>query len=274
MNSSCHDIIIADFGRSGTLRYLKLFSELEKRYITTNYSVNEFYDEMRCISYVLVGKLREIKKDFLPKNINRINEHQLMGIKDGIHYESLIQPIVNILNPFLKIAIEEGFQKIRIIFPCNSMYFIANYIKNNIEKLKSGRSKDHENVDINLKWLLPYLRFVQIQVPQIANYYLKSRFDKHSEDKLYFIGSGLAMEGYKDSIKRNGFKISIEALSGDHSSFIDILHSTLNQKPIEYISTGHTLINGCTDFYIPNADDPLKKFVINLVDEAYKEGGK
>ncbi|HMG16372.1 MAG TPA: hypothetical protein VK590_13035, partial [Saprospiraceae bacterium] len=127
------DIIISDFGREATNRYLKLIELKEKNIISKILKKNSrvFYDEYRRIMYTVIADLNYFKNAEILKATQEngfISDEILIGLGNtqisNVFFERVTFSVIHNVN----LAILHGHNTIRITIPCNSLSFVTESI--------------------------------------------------------------------------------------------------------------------------------------------------
>lgn len=270
-----HDLIVGDFGRVGTLRYLKAFSQFEREYIKSELDLDEFYDEHRLIRYTVIGFLRDIKSDYLPDALDRIGDNVLLGVNGGPDPLEIIPRLVRILIPYLVTAIKFGATMIRIIIPCNTLYTVAK--KLNFIFRSEGSFRDFvEKEEISGEgcgYLLNYMAEVNISAPTVPETVVKE-VNTPTVSKLLVVASRSAIDAYKSIVNEKYDDLTVESwLPPDVTDFQELLIRSLNGEitapPKTALCDGKRVIAGCTDVEIPTLEDSTRIYAGKLVEEAY-----
>jgi hypothetical protein len=259
-----HDIILGDFGRSGTLRYLTLFSDHERDILIGR--CHAFYDEYRAVRYTVVGVIDAIKAPWLRKfsDASRaLDDSILAGVSDGIAIGDLAAPIAAALAPYVDQAIRGGAQRVRVIVPCNTLSPVLRQIKS---LLQTQIEQCHEHAGACV---------VEIEVPSIPELVVP-RLGSAVHASYAFLGTASAFAEYQSVIVRNAAPVTLFRYGdgSDRDLSMALLHQALGgsvsateARPTPAAGVG--LLCGCTDFCVTGATDALEIFARAVAEDAY-----
>ena len=271
-----HDIIIGDFGRPATLRYLELFSHYEKKFIKSHESLNhKFFDELRQVRYTVLGAVRLIKKDVIKLNNNKIDENILFGINSFERdHDIILKAIISYLRPFVKNAIIEGANIVRIIIPCNTLSSMCSELEIILNSkdgfqdiLRNSSYSTVNNSSIN--------NYLKIEVPNITDLVI-NELEKKNVQQCQIIASNAAFSYYNEKVIKRNSKIKFTLWqNGQRNAFEDVLIQTLNgEKPkikVTQDSKTNPVLSACTDIKFNSTIDSLKIFAKEMVRSAYSK---
>jgi hypothetical protein len=127
--SELMDIVVGDFGRPGTLRYLQAFSDRERELITAELPAEaEFLDEHRLVQLTVLGQLRVVKRDILAPFLERgrpLDASVMVGTSIGASVEAIVPRLGALLGDQLTVAAKHGVGRVRVVIPCNTLGPVA-----------------------------------------------------------------------------------------------------------------------------------------------------
>ncbi len=246
----CIDIIIGDYGRVGTLRFLEEFSNFERSYIQLFLKENQFYDEYRIVDQIVLNSSYSTKFDIISKYSDSnipLDDNILFGFENK-HFEPIelyVDKFYQQVIPFVKNANNLQYSKIRIIIPCNTLEVVAKLLKIKI-------NSNYPNVEIPL-----------------LSTSVKSEILKMNFKKIYLISTPEVMKLYSDFFRLN--KIKAEC---NHKKFKNFLNNVISDSQIndnDDNDDNDITISACTDLDVPCDIDTLKLYCKDLVLKVYKD---
>jgi hypothetical protein len=271
------DIIVGDFGRTGTLRYFNEFSLAEERAIINKQHSTQFFDEQRIIGYSLVGLLRNIKEPYIRKfedSFLPIDETILVGYSKGILPDEIISRILLVLEPWVNSALTTNPQKIRIVVPCNTLTSALIKVRDILNRIKNKnidtetKKKYFTSIDTFNSWQNALLT-LEIDIPTIPEILLSTSISDLK--KIPLIGTNSTIEIYNEVAKCKGLKIIFYSPITE-SEFMQLLKNSINGNfnPNYLINYPSNTINACTDLKIKSTIDSCQVFAESLVNEVYR----
>jgi hypothetical protein len=123
------DIVIGDFGRPGTLRYLEAFSARERELIASSLpDGDEFLDEHRRVQLTVLCQLRIVKRtifDAYEREGRAIDREMMVGTSFGTPVAEIVPTLAEVLRRQVGLAAGQGVRAIRVVIPCNTLGVIA-----------------------------------------------------------------------------------------------------------------------------------------------------
>ena len=271
-----HDLILGDFGRTGTIRYFQAFSEAEQGLLQEAQD-NSFYDECRMVRYTIVGVLRDIKQNFLPEYLSEIDDSVLIGVNGGPSPLDIMPDVLRVLSPYIVQASRNGATTIRIIIPCNTLYDLSKKLQKVLET-EDSFSAYLEKHDISGRWadelLFIIRRNTTIIVPSVAEIVV-DRINDDNINTVLVSASKAAEFAYKDVITKQHENLEFQSwLPPGVSDFGQLLKKTIRGEEIDLGTQDEkddtTIVSGCTDIELPFGEDSAKRFAEEMAEEAYK----
>ena len=270
-----HDLIIGDFGRAGTIRYFQAFSEAEQDLLQKQQQ-GTFYDEYRMIRYTIIGLLRDIKKQFIPPDIDRIDDSVLVGVNGGPSPIEIFPDLLRVLSPYVVQASKEGATEVRIIIPCNTLFKISKQLNFVLSSRDSLLSYLNDNA-IKARWadqLLEIFDSTIITVPAVAEVVVDKLNDDNTS-RLLVSASKAAEKAYKEIIDKEHDDLEFQAwLPPGVKSFPQLLKKTIRGEQLNTNSAESqedaTIVSGCTDIALPFGHDSATIFAQQMAFSAYR----
>lgn len=130
------DIVVGDFGRPGTLRYLEAFSARERELITSRLpDGEEFLDEHRRVQLTVLCQLRFVKRrifEAYARERRAIDREMMVGTSYGTPVTEIVPTLGGLLRQHVLVAAEQGARLIRIVIPCNTLGVIADALRDEL----------------------------------------------------------------------------------------------------------------------------------------------
>ncbi|MBW2258397.1 MAG: hypothetical protein JRI25_27910, partial [Deltaproteobacteria bacterium] len=106
------DIVVGDFGRPGTLRYLEAFSKRERELIVSRLPPGEpFFDEHRQVQLTVLCQLPRIKAQLLEPYLQGrlpFDDGVLVGSAHGAPIEAILPQLASLLADHILLARNQG----------------------------------------------------------------------------------------------------------------------------------------------------------------------
>lgn len=286
------DIIVSDFGRDATLRYLSYFSDLEKNTILQYLEASaDFFDEYRRVSICVIGNLGYVKEQALEyyyKNRLPFDNKVLVGFDSSFPYEELSNRIAKLVFYQINLAIQLGYSKIRVVIPCNTLSPVGWYMKDLLNnKFESAKifSFAAEKELVFLKNKLKNIDVLFLTIPEIVLDYIKQK----NFHQIYILGTPDTLEIYQKAVLNSYPSIQIIIPSSEDQKVINnaildsidgrdekiknsrIIIDELIIRPTTKIYPGIKFVEACTDLNFGIGLNSTNLYVEKLVEEIYKE---
>lgn len=271
-----HDVVLGDFGRLGTLRYLEAFEEAERRLILSRLPAGtEFFDEYRLVRYTVIGALREVKAALLPDR-GALSRSVLIGTRDGPSPETLYGPVLRVLMPFVVNARERGASVVRIVVPCNTLSLLCSNLEETLADFatfaRAARLHQIDSDDITAMadWLVPG----RVRCPAVPSVVL-GELQARQVRTVAVVASDEAFRAYEEASARRPGGVEVTRWSSaDGRSFEDCLLRAVESgsreaSDLSGAETSATVLSGCTDVRIAGALDSTEIFAQAMAVGAY-----
>lgn len=132
------DIVVGDFGRPGTLRYLRAFSERERELIAARLGPDRpFFDEHRRVQLTVLCQLGYIKQRILAPYFRDglpLDEGVMVGTSSGAPVSEIVPELAVLLAEHVRVAHGQGARRIRVVFPCNTLGLLAEPLEQALDQ--------------------------------------------------------------------------------------------------------------------------------------------
>jgi len=258
------DIVVGDFGRPGTLRYLRAFSERERATILPGLPPGvPFMDEHRRVQLVVLCQLRYIKREILSRFAAEgrvVDETVLVGTSFGPRTSEIVARLGELLDRHARIAHENGAERMRAVIPCNTLGTIADGLAADLER--RGPPASHVEVTTMQPSVLRAL-------------------ERRGAERLLVLGTPGSVAAYGDAIGEVGLALEptpvdlieayesciVAAIRGEPGS-PDALEQ-LRRAAREAEQEGIATLEACTDLSLGVGLDALDLFSTEMVRDAY-----
>ncbi len=273
-----HDIVVGDFGRQGTLRYLIEFSKAERELISAQLENGEFLDEYRRIRYTVIGRLREIKHKLVGRCNGQLDRSVLIGVRHGVSPHEILTPLLATVLPFIRLVANSKTERIRLILPCNTLGRLASTLQSIFDDRHDRKELEMamgQNAKADLEWVSRWLREGgDIEVPGIPETVV-GELACPSTRTLSILGSQESLFAYKQAVQKQRLSIAVQSyLPNGVQSFerllIGVINGRISLKGIDPPAKNEVRICGCTDLKVPIIADSIRIFARHLVTHAYK----
>jgi len=275
MNRVWHDIVVGDFGREGTLRYLRAFEVAERRIIVQRLVGRPFFDEMRRVKYTVLGALRQIKAEFLPASDAEIDHRVLIGTRNGLEQTSVRQQLFDLITPYLRLAAQNNANAIRVVIPCNSLSDTAMWLSQCMGIPPGIGHEANAGDDIGtmppVLCLPPDVTVVVPHLPTIVLEYLNTIGVRN----VLFVGTQDALSAYMNTAKALGFHMTIRCWpppgTMDFGTWLqECTESGCPDLSVAMnVEAGEVIVCGCTDLRVPGAIDSVEILAERLATDVY-----
>lgn len=141
--SELMDIVVGDFGRPGTLRYLEVFSARERELVVSRLPAGaQFLDEHRRVQLTVLCQSRIIKRQILEayeRDGRAIDRGVLVGTSTGTPVTEIVPTLSELLREQIRVAAGQGARTIRIVIPCNTLGSIAGPLQGELRSALADR---------------------------------------------------------------------------------------------------------------------------------------
>jgi hypothetical protein len=280
------DVILADFGRSATLRLLNSVAERERseiqRILSSAGRPAEFLDEYRRIMFACVGDLAYIKRDLIEPVARAggyLGHSVLFGVNSTKISPEQVEAIATVLTGPLRDAISRGYTKLRVVIPCNTLASVEQQL---VELL----AKTFHDFDVMLSGAVfeaaPSRGSVTVySVPRVVL--------EHVDAVRYMlIGTELSRAIYSDVIRElKGPVAEVLPISAEQQEIMNRLvvasiggdkaeiarcNSDLERRvlrPLDASNKDSVVIQASTDLDLSGGHNSLRLFADQLVDDCY-----
>jgi aspartate/glutamate racemase len=264
------DIVVGDFGRPGTLRYLEAFSRFERKLVTSRLPAGvSFFDEHRHVQMVVLCQLRQIKRLILEpyfRDGRPLDEGILIGTSTGTPVAEIVPPLAELLAQHIRLAHEQGARRVRIVFPCNTIGQLAKPLEQALAQILAG----HDRTEIELAPMQPQVAGV-LQVKGLRS--------------VRVLGTPACVQTYHQILQKAGSPIEViensmelvqayetcieDAIRGDEpdDQALAVVLASIGNKDEEPVP----VLEACTDVSLGVGLDALEIYAEQLVNAAYTE---
>lgn len=261
------DIVVGDWGRPATVRYLELASSLERALITERLPARTvFYDEARKIDVVSLPLSRRMKR---LDELSRLEPERICELPPGrilvsvfANEEQVFQLAASLLDGVLEWLPSVGmYGCVRLVVPCNTLHRVVRAAR---ELLGAGPSRWGLLGELWTEGRLKIPSVVEEVVASLAN-----------EENLEWTidGTPAAVEAYKQEAARRAPQVQVQALRADSLASLDPILAAVSGVKTQNVRAGSVhglLVSGCTDFRSSGGVDSLAVFCKRLVRQAYR----
>jgi hypothetical protein len=226
------------------------------------------------VRYTIVGALRLLKKEILREG-SVVDFRCLVGVKGGIDPLTLFHPLVCLIVPYVRIALEMGANRIRIVIPCNSLAQTTLLIREAFKEVSTLLNAVEHFPQAKGHVLAMSEKFAgaRIEVPCLPELVLEE-LSLAGVQNAWVLGTQSAIVAYREAANRllpPAVDIYEWPLS-QNQQFQEVLRASIMNGSIPLIEkpTG-TLVSGCTDIQIPGTWDSLSVLAHRMAVDAYAQ---
>jgi hypothetical protein len=287
-----YDIVLSDFGRVATLRLLGEVASIERDIVRRLIGHDhEFFDEYRRIMFTCVGDIAHIKSDTIRGYADRalpLDRKVLFGVGETPIPTDAVSAIADVLIGPISEAVERGYQKLRIVIPCNTLAEIDYELVRLLDKRLPGISVAHYDPQL-VTSPLPGPHVMLYSVPRVVLGHLLGNRTTSRRVSLVLIGTAAARSAYQVAIDEVGLEnvlvvacspeqqvlmdqLVAASIDGDQSE-VASLSETLERQLIhaQYVDRGSfVVVQASTDLSIGLGTESLKVYARQLVLDAYR----
>ena len=127
-----YDIVLSDFGRAAAVEYVQAVCDLEQKTIQRHFLSKDtaFYDEYRRIMFAVIADLAYFKNRQIDAAVakGKIDSDILIGFKGQPMPDDIRDRISAAVLEQVYLALNRGYQNIRIVIPCNTISELGHHI--------------------------------------------------------------------------------------------------------------------------------------------------
>jgi aspartate/glutamate racemase len=260
------DIVVGDFGRPGTLRYLRAFSDLERDAISPGLPPGvPFMDEHRRVQLVVLCQLRHVKREILERFAaegRAVDETVLVGTSFGPSTSEIVDRLGELLEQHARVARENGADRVRAVIPCNTLGTIGEALKENLQ----GRGSPAAEIE------------PAPMQPCVARALVRG-----GAERVLVLGTPGSVAAYQEAIATLGLPLDLdlaprELVTAYESCIVAAIRGESGQgEALDRLrdasavaaEAGIATLEACTDLSLGVGLDALDLYAAELVREAY-----
>ncbi|MFO8071936.1 MAG: hypothetical protein R6V85_08675 [Polyangia bacterium] len=264
------DIVVGDFGRPGTLRYLRAFSDLEREAISPGLPPGvPFMDEHRRVQLVVLCQLRHVKREILERFVaegRAVDETVLVGTSFGPSTVEIVDRLGELLEQHARLARENGAGRIRAVIPCNTLGTIGEALQENLQR------RGPPAADLEPAPMQPYVARALVQ---------------GGAERALVLGTPGSVAAYEEAIEALDLPLELERaprelLASYESCIVAAIRgesgkgealTRLRDASAEAADAGIPTLEACTDLSLGVGFDALDLYAAELVRQAYPDFG-
>jgi aspartate/glutamate racemase len=262
------DIVVGDFGRPGTLRYLEAFSERERELIVSRLPPGEpFYDEHRQVQLTVLCQLPRIKRQLLEPYLRQrrpFDDGVLVGSANGAPIETVVPELASLLADHILLAHGQGARRVRVVIPCNTWGRATGIL----ERALGERLPEH----------------AEVEVAQMQRFVTRGLAGRGPRSVLV-LGTPNSVEAYAEALGKADPPVMVpdnppELTTAYERCISDVVAGDLpDGNALEVVRTraaahrgeGREVLEACTDLSLGVGLDALEIYAAQLVLDAYGE---
>jgi len=261
------DIVVGDFGRPGTLRYLRVFSDFEREAVSPGLPPGvPFMDEHRRVQLVVLCQLRCVKREILERFAAEgrvVDETVLVGTSFGPSTGEIVDRLGRLLEQHARVARENGAIRIRAVIPCNTLGTIGDALAEDLFR----RGPPASEVE-----------------PAPMQPYVARALVRRGVGRVQVLGTPGSVSAYDEAMAEGGLPLELEptprelvdayescivaAIRGDAGEGGAL--ARLREASARAADAGIATLEGCTDLALGVGLDALELYAAELVREAYQ----
>jgi hypothetical protein len=281
------DIVIGDFGRMASIRYLHIVAERERQVISQALGEFDirFYDEYRRIMTVTLNVLEYLKREPISHVIQSgkyFDDSILIGLGGTTISAPLMDAATMIVAAQVELARSMGYNRIRLVMPCNGMSpLITAVARAVIDHMVPAQPSANSNYELQLE---------VYTVPEVVCERVVENARSHPKQNVIVLGTAAVNDFYR--LNFAGSRMSVLPLSGEQHALIDRaivssiaedergINETRQQIVQEIVEPSRSalgdplIIEACTDFDLGIGRSSLKIFAEAMVDGVYHSQSK
>jgi hypothetical protein len=263
------DIVVGDFGRPGTLRYLEVFSARERELITSRLTPGEeFLDEHRRVQLTVLCQLRIVKRRIFGRyeREGRPIDHAMMvGTSDGAPVSEIVADLGDLLRRQVEVAAGCGARTIRVVIPCNTLGLIADPLRGELDP-----ARERLGVAVTVEPMQPLIG------AELRDRAIRS---------VLVLGTPGSVAAYRDALTAPCPPIEVRDNPGElttaYERCIDAAIrgerpdpealAVVRSRADEHRGAGREVLEACTDVSLGVGSEALEIYADRLVRDAYRE---
>ncbi|MDH3401984.1 MAG: hypothetical protein OES32_00780 [Acidobacteriota bacterium] len=265
-----HDLIVGDFGRRATLRYLAAFSDAERRILEQRLAGQPFFDEYRTVRYTVLGLLPDLKAEELATYARAgraLDSGILVGVGGGLTAAEMGRRISEALAPWIETIRGTAVARVRVIIPCNSLCEAGKVLRNAVATGPGNVPPGEESPPHDRPAGEPPIEV--FTVPEVVTAVLA----RDPPPYLALFATPAAFRAYEKEFASRDLatRLRLSRRSREDVSLERLMAAVRGRKPGARPAATGDLLCACTDVQIPGALDALEIFASFLARDAYCE---
>jgi hypothetical protein len=263
------DVVVGDFGRPATLRYLRQLSQAEQRVIRARAPLSGFVDEARKIDQVTLPLSRGIKglqlDELSPEEIcaRPIRDLLFWEHSDPEQVDHMAERLLTLTEAWLCGTDLSPYAAVRLVIPCNSLHEVV---------CATRRLLGVPGATSTWSTLQRLRDTGQLRLPSVPEVVVGALASEAAR-RWRVVGTPLGVEAYAREARRLAPGVEVRGYDQHRTASLARVLAAVDENEgalAEFAADeGELIVFGCTDFAGPGGVDSLGVFTEAMVAEVY-----